>query len=610
MLLEDASRLSRKQADVLNLCERLSFAGVKIHFISQGIDSGDEKFQLLLLARGMIDQLFLSDTAKRVRRGLEGLIRRGLHTGGRCFGYHSHEVEGGKRLEIYEPEAAVVRRIFKLYGEGNSLKAVAKLLNEEHIASPQPQKGRLSRSWCPSSIRTILHNERYIGKVVWSRRHKVRDPKTGRRVFRVREGEEPICGDDAPHLRIIGSQLWDEVKARQDFVKRVYQDAGKRAGLCRSSAMNAPYLFSGLLRCRACGANLQIVSGRGRNHNSHTYGCPMNFHRGDSVCTNRVRVRRDVLERQLLGGIQETILREEVVDYTLSRFETQLLKELENVDREMGRMEKRKAELEAEIQRLTAGLASGIHSPAVMGEIAKRELQVSEISDRLLSSRPESVRSRVEEASRNALDRMRDVRKYLNSDVRTARAYLANTSKDRDGAQREAYVASGNWNLLGDRRWEWCRGAELNCLRRPFQGRALPVSYLGTAKLIKIVRKNAEPQRKKRATKFLTHSPQSAAATAAISWIHRIRASNPFSSGLRAAWSRPAARRCRPSPSGRSAARRGHSQCAGGAAAWKWRRGPSRRPRARHPGRDRHRRPRRPPPHRLRALWRFHPWAA
>ena len=33
-----------------------------------------------------------------------------------------------------------------------------------------------------------------------------------------------------------------------------------------------------------------------------------------------------------------------------------------------------------------------------------------------------------------------------------------------------------NW-----REWlEWCRGAELNCLRRPFQGRALPVSYLGT----------------------------------------------------------------------------------------------------------------------------------
>ena len=27
---------------------------------------------------------------------------------------------------------------------------------------------------------------------------------------------------------------------------------------------------------------------------------------------------------------------------------------------------------------------------------------------------------------------------------------------------------------------KWCRGAESNCLRRPFQGRALPVSYPGT----------------------------------------------------------------------------------------------------------------------------------
>jgi hypothetical protein len=43
-----------------------------------------------------------------------------------------------------------------------------------------------------------------------------------------------------------------------------------------------------------------------------------------------------------------------------------------------------------------------------------------------------------------------------------------------DGAVRY----KGNWKLLGGR--EWCRGAELNCLRRPFQGRALPVSYLGT----------------------------------------------------------------------------------------------------------------------------------
>ena len=43
VLVDDTSRLSRRQADVLNICERLSFAGVRICFVSQGIDSTDEK---------------------------------------------------------------------------------------------------------------------------------------------------------------------------------------------------------------------------------------------------------------------------------------------------------------------------------------------------------------------------------------------------------------------------------------------------------------------------------------------------------------------------------------------------------------------------------------
>jgi hypothetical protein len=41
------------------------------------------------------------------------------------------------------------------------------------------------------------------------------------------------------------------------------------------------------------------------------------------------------------------------------------------------------------------------------------------------------------------------------------------------------YIASGGWNLIGET-LGMCRGGELNSLRRPFQGRALPVSYPGT----------------------------------------------------------------------------------------------------------------------------------
>lgn len=459
LLIEDASRLSRKQADVLNLCERLSFAGVKIHFVSQGIDSGDEKLQLLLLARGMIDQLFLADTAKRVRRGLEGLIRRGLHTGGRCYGYRSRKDADGTRLEIHEPEAIIVRRVFHCYADGLSLKAIAKKLNAEGVTSPQPQLGRISRSWCPSTIRTFLRNERYLGKIVWSRKHKVRDPRTGRRVFRSKEGELPIRGSDQPDLRIVSDTLWQSVVERRELVRRVYEDASKRSGLMRSAAMNAPYLFSGLLRCSECGANLQIVSGRGRNHPNQIYACPLNFNRGDSVCENRVRVRRDILERDLLAGLQQKVLRREVVDFVLDRFEEELLQELDNIGGNMERMRKRKAELEAETSRLTAGLASGLYSVTVMAEISKREREIAEIGDRLLSSGPNSVRFKIKRLRENARRRMEDLRETLNGDPVVARAQLAkHVEKIAMRPNGRFYIASGNWNLLGEGRWDGAEG--------------------------------------------------------------------------------------------------------------------------------------------------------
>ncbi|PYX51159.1 MAG: hypothetical protein DMG76_32735, partial [Acidobacteria bacterium] len=39
ILIDDTSRLTRKLADALNLYERLSFAGIRVVAVSQGVDS-------------------------------------------------------------------------------------------------------------------------------------------------------------------------------------------------------------------------------------------------------------------------------------------------------------------------------------------------------------------------------------------------------------------------------------------------------------------------------------------------------------------------------------------------------------------------------------------
>ena len=93
-----------------------------------------------------------------------------------------------------------------------------------------------------------------------------------------------------------------------------------------------------------------IVSGKGRNHAEPHYGCPMNAFR--NTCSDSLRIRKDILEKQLLEKLQTEVLREEVVDYTLSRFEEELRKAARNIGGQMARLEAKKAKLEKKLRTL------------------------------------------------------------------------------------------------------------------------------------------------------------------------------------------------------------------------------------------------------------------
>jgi site-specific DNA recombinase len=101
VLVDDTSRLSRKIADSLRTCEQLKFTGIRVVYVSQGIDTESEQAELLLATHGIVDSLYIRELAKKVHRGVEGLALRGLHTRGRCFGYRSVPVEDPTRTDTY-----------------------------------------------------------------------------------------------------------------------------------------------------------------------------------------------------------------------------------------------------------------------------------------------------------------------------------------------------------------------------------------------------------------------------------------------------------------------------------------------------------------------------
>jgi DNA invertase Pin-like site-specific DNA recombinase len=63
---------------------------------------------------GVVGQMQREEGVKKVRRGLAGVIRDGRSAGGRAYGYRPKLGKPGE-LEVVEPEAAVIRRIFAAY---------------------------------------------------------------------------------------------------------------------------------------------------------------------------------------------------------------------------------------------------------------------------------------------------------------------------------------------------------------------------------------------------------------------------------------------------------------------------------------------------------------
>lgn len=473
ILVDDTSRLSRTTEDALSIFKRLNFAGVQLIAVSQGISSDNEQSEMLVTVHGLVDSLYVRELAKKTHRGMEGLALRGLHTGGRIFGYETISLgEGeGKKLVVNSSEAEIVKRIFELSARGHSLKAITRTLNAEHVPSPRPREDRVGGEWCPTAIREMLKNELYIGNVIWNRSKFVKVPGTNKRQRRPRPESEWLRSSN-PELAIVHADLWNVVRTRFASLPAIWGYPKSRGLVPRG--MTSAYLFSGLLKCGECGANLIIATGGG-THRHKKYACSGRFNRG--TCDNDLYIRRDELEDLLLAKLQSEILQPEVVDYAVVAFQRQLEAALGSLSDDLAGMRQRKIRLEAEIRRLIAAVAESGHSSSLLEEIGRKEAELHGIADSLLSATPESVASRVGEIRSFVAHGLADLRKLFRKDIALARAELLKHSSEitmtpRADSGRRFYVAEGKWDLLGKDWTEadsartggfgWLRGSDLN----------------------------------------------------------------------------------------------------------------------------------------------------
>jgi site-specific DNA recombinase len=252
IVAESLDRLSRDLADVASLYKHLTYLGIRLVTVAEGLIN-----ELHVGLKGTMNALYLKDLAQKTHRGLEGQVRSGMSGGGICYGYDLVPGQTGAR-RINEAESPVVIRIFEEYAAGRSPRAIAVQLNRDGVPAPS------GRPWRDTTIRGhytrglgILNNELYIGRRVWNRQRFIKDPASGRRRSR-RNDSERLVIEEVPGLRIVSGELWAAVKARQASI-RESEGVSKARATPFWERRRAQHLLTGLAHCGHCGIRIAPV---------------------------------------------------------------------------------------------------------------------------------------------------------------------------------------------------------------------------------------------------------------------------------------------------------------------------------------------------------------
>lgn len=202
--------------------------------------------------------------ARRINRGRIASVKEGKYISSvPPFGYERKKLdtEKGYTLVPLEPQASTVRLIFSLYvngldGEEYGAYKIAAYLDSIGAA---PLRGG---SWSPASIRDILKNEVYAGKIAWGKRKEIKSVKNGVISVARPTADDYICVDGL-HEALVDLETFKKAQSimRSHTKPRTKSDV---------ALMNP---LAGLVYCKKCGALMTRLGPNSKNRYA-TLKCP------------------------------------------------------------------------------------------------------------------------------------------------------------------------------------------------------------------------------------------------------------------------------------------------------------------------------------------------
>lgn len=254
IITKSISRFARNTVDILYYTRMLSELDPPVHvlFERENLSTKDLRSQVLISLLGSLSQEESVNLAHSVAWSKRNSASRGVVRAG-VLGYGYKHGKNDEWL-IVEEEAKVVRRIFKDFLGGKSVRTIGHELTTEKVKTP---KGQIN--WNLGTIMRILNSERYCGDYLFMKCYSNLSPE--KKIIK-NKGEKEQYYIEAHHQPIVEKDQWNLVQELLERNKIDYENK-KRTPKLNYKEKNEAFL--GHFICDMCGSKLsfsKIGSGR------------------------------------------------------------------------------------------------------------------------------------------------------------------------------------------------------------------------------------------------------------------------------------------------------------------------------------------------------------
>lgn len=352
VIVKDLSRFGRNYVEAGMYVQRFTDSNIRFIAADDNYDSLVNSDDLLFPIKNVVNEMYARDVSKKTKAAKKAKARDGQFIGSKApFGY---KIDPNDRhhLIVDEPAAQVVKRIFRLASEVVGYNKMAKIFREEKVLTPiayfnlnnpdyfKSDYWRKEFDWHVTSIRAILNNEVYLGKLVYGKQRN----KSMKSKEKVRNPKEDWIVVENCHEPIITQELWDTV---HKILNAKHRPA--KAGEVQ--------MFAGLLYCSDCGHCLTYSQKQRKDGSYHgAYSCWMYKTHGKEYCASHY-ITFDTIYELVLIDIQRNLFQyrkntDKFKSILSRKYQSDSQKQAEQITLEYEQKQKRCEELDKIISRL------------------------------------------------------------------------------------------------------------------------------------------------------------------------------------------------------------------------------------------------------------------